>query len=87
MCIKTKIAELQQQIEKLEKLKSLLQKTQPLLTSISVICADYRQLAPEELPFLMEEILEAAQVDYLWVQFLRSHLQEMSKHRLLLLTR
>jgi hypothetical protein len=63
MCIQKKIAELQAQIDAKLKFKALLEKTQPLLTSISVICSDYRKVAPEELPFLMDEILQAAQVD------------------------
>ena len=63
MCIRKKIAELQEQIDAKLKLKTLLEKTQPLLISISAICTDYREVAPEELPFLMDEILQAAQVD------------------------
>jgi len=63
MCIKKKIAELQEQIDAKLKLKALLEKTQPLLTSISVICSDYREVAPEELSFLMDEIMQAAQID------------------------
>ena len=63
-----KIAEIQQQIDAKVKFKNLLEKTQPLLTSISIICADYREVAPEELPFLMDEIVQQdLQVRSLWL--------------------
>lgn len=63
MCIQKRLEEIEKEIEAKLKVKTLLKTTQPLLASISSLCADYQELAPEELPFLMEEIWYAAQVD------------------------
>lgn len=63
MCIQKRLEEIEKEIEAKLKVKTLLEKTQPLLASISSLCADYRELAREELPFLMEEILQAAKID------------------------
>lgn len=62
MCINKKITELQEQKTKIDTKLALLEKTQPLLLAFSNLCQEYRDLIPEELPFLTEEILKAAQV-------------------------